>query len=106
MTAPPTADLTGRVALVTGAARRTGRGLALALARAGADVVVHYGQSRQEAESAVAEIAALGRRGYAIQADLGRPGEAERSLQITRTGGQLFLSGEDRSLKQLVFSDD
>lgn len=81
MTLAASADLAGRVALVTGAARRTGRGLALALARAGADVVVHYGRSRDDAESAVAEIAALGRRGFAIPADLGRPGDAERLIQ-------------------------
>lgn len=81
MTAVPTADLAGRVALVTGAARRTGRGLALALARAGADVVVHYGRSRQEAESAVAEITALGRRGFAISADLAVPGQAEALIE-------------------------
>ena len=80
MTPAASADLRGRVALVTGAAKRTGRGLALALAGAGADVVVHYGRSRQEAGSAVAEIAALGRRGIAIQADLGQPGEAERLI--------------------------
>lgn len=85
MTAAPTADLSGRVALVTGAARRTGRGLALALARAGADVVVHYGQSRQDAESAVAEIAALGRRGFAINADLAVPGQAEALIEATLT---------------------
>ena len=81
MTLSASANLDGRVALVTGAARRTGRGLALALAHAGADVVVHYGSSRQDAESAVAEIAALGRRGYAIPADLGCPGNAERLIQ-------------------------
>jgi len=81
MTAVPTADLAGRVALVTGAARRTGRGLALALARAGADVVVHYGRSRQEAESAVAEITALGRRGFAVSADLAVPGQAEALIE-------------------------
>lgn len=75
------ADLTGRVVLVTGAAKRTGRGLALALARAGADVAVHYGQSRQDAESAVAEIAALGRRGFAISADLAVPGQAEALME-------------------------
>lgn len=85
MTAVPTADLTGRVALVTGAARRTGRGLALALARAGADVVVHYGQSRQNAESAVSEIIALGRRGFAISADLARPGQAETLIAAALT---------------------
>ncbi|GAB4348719.1 MAG: 3-oxoacyl-[acyl-carrier-protein] reductase [Immundisolibacter sp.] len=83
MTAAPTADLAGRVALVTGAARRTGRGLALALARAGADVVVHYGRSREDAESAVAEIAALGRRGWAISADLAQPGQAEELIEAT-----------------------
>lgn len=81
MTPATSADLTGRVALVTGAAKRTGRGLALALARAGADVVVHYGRSRQEADSAVAEITALGRRGLAVSADLARPGEAERLVE-------------------------
>lgn len=85
MTAAPTADLSGRVALVTGAARRTGRGLALALARAGADVVVHYGQSRLDAESAVAEIAALGRRGFAISADLAVPGQAEALIEASLT---------------------
>ena len=73
------------MALVTGAARRTGRGLALALARAGADVVVHYGQSRQDAESAVAEIAALGRRGFAISADLAVPGQAETLIEAALT---------------------
>lgn len=88
MTAVPIADLAGRVALVTGAARRTGRGLALALARAGADVVVHYGRSRQEAESAVAEIIALGRRGFAISADLAVPGQAEALIEtaLARAG--------------------
>lgn len=85
MTPSPTADLAGRVALVTGAARRTGRGLALALARGGADVVVHYGHSRQDAQSAVAEIAALGRRGWAIDADLARPGQAEGLIEAALT---------------------
>jgi 3-oxoacyl-[acyl-carrier protein] reductase len=87
-----TANLGGRVALVTGAAKRTGRGLALALARAGADVVVHYGRSQPEAESVVAEIASLGQRGWAIPANLAAPGEAERLIDATlRAAGRLDL---------------
>jgi len=66
-------DLGGRVALVTGAALRTGRALALSLAHAGADVIVHYNRSKQEAETAVAEIEATGRRGWAVSVDLGDP---------------------------------
>jgi NAD(P)-dependent dehydrogenase (short-subunit alcohol dehydrogenase family) len=62
--------LSGRTALVTGAARRLGRATALALAEAGANVVVHYGASATEAESLVAEIARLGRKAWALQADL------------------------------------
>jgi hypothetical protein len=51
-------------------------------------------------------VATLG-EGQAFEISVpGGPGEADRSLQITRTDGKLFLSGEDRSLKQLVFSDD
>ncbi len=80
-----TANLAGRVVLVTGAAKRTGRGLALALARAGADVVVHYGQSRQDAENVVAEITALGRHGWAIRADLAVPGQAEELIAAALT---------------------
>src|SRR5882762_228942 len=63
-------SLAGRVALVTGSAKRLGRAVALCLAEEGADVVVHYRSSASEARSAVAEIEKLGQRGYAIAADL------------------------------------
>lgn len=59
-----------RVALVTGAAHRIGRCIALTLAQRGWDVAVHYGQSAQEAFALVQEIAALGRNAVALQADL------------------------------------
>jgi NAD(P)-dependent dehydrogenase (short-subunit alcohol dehydrogenase family) len=66
----------GHVALVTGGARRVGRALVDALAMAGADVVIHHSASAQEAEAAVHEIRALGRRAAVIQADLAKPEEA------------------------------
>lgn len=59
-----------RVALVTGAAKRIGRTIALTLARRGWDVAVHYGQSGLEAASLVTEIQALGRRAVALQCEL------------------------------------
>lgn len=62
--------LAGRVALVTGAAHRLGRALALALAQSGADVLVHAHTSLTEAESAAREIEALGRRARVVRADL------------------------------------
>lgn len=58
------------VALVTGAARRLGRVIALSLARHGWDVAVHCHRSLAEAEAVAAEIAALGRRSVVLQADL------------------------------------
>lgn len=57
-------------ALVTGAGRRVGRAMALALARAGYDVAVHYASSGDEAASVVAGIRELGRKATALQADL------------------------------------
>ena len=65
--------LQNKTALVTGASRGIGRATALALAEAGAHIVVHYGRSKQEAESLVATIQAKGGRADAISADLAVP---------------------------------
>jgi NAD(P)-dependent dehydrogenase (short-subunit alcohol dehydrogenase family) len=63
-------NLAGRVALVTGAAKRIGHSIALELAQRGADVIVNYRTSRAEAEQVVAEIVKTGRRSIAVQADV------------------------------------
>ena len=65
--------LSGKTALVTGASRGIGRASALALARAGAQVLVHYGRAATEAESLVAEIRKDGGKADAIGADLAAP---------------------------------
>jgi 3-oxoacyl-[acyl-carrier protein] reductase len=75
--------LQNKTALVTGASRGIGRASALALADAGAHVLVHYGRSTQEAESLVAEIQTKGGRADAISADLATPdGVAQLAKQV------------------------
>ncbi|GAA4502507.1 SDR family NAD(P)-dependent oxidoreductase [Gluconacetobacter tumulicola] len=64
------AQLHGRKALVTGASRGMGRATALALASAGAEVLVHYSSSGQAAHAVVAEIIGNGGKAHAIPADL------------------------------------
>jgi 3-oxoacyl-[acyl-carrier protein] reductase len=61
--------LTGKRALVTGASRGIGKGIAIALAVEGADVAITFEKSAEAAAEVVGEIKALGRRGFAIQAD-------------------------------------
>jgi pteridine reductase len=63
----------GAVALVTGAARRVGRAIALELASAGCDVAVHYNRSADAAENLVRKIQAAGRRACSIGAELTEP---------------------------------
>jgi len=65
-------SLAGKVALVTGAAKRIGRSVALHLASEGADVIVNYRISKAEAGEVAAQISATGRRGVAIRADVAK----------------------------------
>jgi NAD(P)-dependent dehydrogenase (short-subunit alcohol dehydrogenase family) len=82
----PDQPLAGKVALVTGGARRIGRGIALALAQAGADVAITYLNSATQASATVAEIAALGRRGLELKCDV----RAEESVgaMVREVAGQ------------------
>lgn len=65
--------LSGKTALVTGASRGIGRATALALAKEGAQVLVHYGKGKAEAEAVVAELRKAGGRADAVVADLAAP---------------------------------
>ena len=65
-------DLTGRVAIMTGAGKGLGRAMALALAEAGADMVV-TSRTMAELESLAKEINAMGRKALPIQADILKP---------------------------------
>lgn len=71
-------ELTGKRALVMGGASGIGKATSLALAEAGADVVLTYWSSDTEAQEVVAQIRAMGRRAQAIKADLTGPDVAER----------------------------
>jgi NAD(P)-dependent dehydrogenase (short-subunit alcohol dehydrogenase family) len=65
--------LQNQVALVTGGGKRIGRAIALTLGQAGADVIVNYNQSKDDALGVAAEITAMGVRSIALRADVSRP---------------------------------
>lgn len=71
-------SLQGRLALVTGASKGVGKGIALELARQGCDVAVNYNADRAGADQAVAEIAALGVQAFAVQGDVGLSAGVDR----------------------------
>lgn len=71
-------DLTNKVALVTGSSRGIGRSVALELARAGANLVVHYRTRRGHAAEVRAAIHLMGRACTVVQADVARPEEVDR----------------------------
>ena len=75
--------LDGNVALVTGASRGIGRGIALCLAAEGADVVVNYRSHPDEAQEVVEAISALGRRALSIQADVAQRETVADMVAIT-----------------------
>jgi 3-oxoacyl-[acyl-carrier protein] reductase len=77
-------NLTGKTALVTGASRGMGRASALALAAAGAQVLVHYGRGANEADGVVAEIRKAGGRAEAIATDLAAADGAGKLARLAR----------------------
>lgn len=84
--------LRGRTALVTGAAKRTGRAIARKLAEAGADLVLHYHRSAEQAAQLARELGASGRRVIALGADLSSAQNAERLIeQIDQQLGALDI---------------
>jgi NAD(P)-dependent dehydrogenase (short-subunit alcohol dehydrogenase family) len=73
-------DLSGKAALVTGASKGVGKGIALALARAGCDVAVNYHSDEAGARAAAAEIAAMGRRAIVVGGHAGKAADVDAML--------------------------
>lgn len=76
--------LSGQVALITGASRRIGRAVALRLAAAGADVVVHARSAREEVEGVAGEVRALGRKSLALLGDVTAEADVEAIFSEVR----------------------
>jgi NAD(P)-dependent dehydrogenase (short-subunit alcohol dehydrogenase family) len=88
----PETNLAGKVALITGAAKRIGRSIALRLAAEGADMVINYATSQTEADQLAAEIAASGRRAIAMQADVSKKPEVDKLFaQVENEFGRLDI---------------
>ncbi|MGC1258820.1 MAG: SDR family oxidoreductase, partial [Candidatus Acidiferrales bacterium] len=79
----PAKPLEGQVALITGAAKRIGRSIALRLAADGADIVINYASSKPEAEELLAEIKSTGRRAIAVQADVSHRSDVQKLFSAT-----------------------
>jgi 3-oxoacyl-[acyl-carrier protein] reductase len=73
-----TLDLSGKIAVVTGGAGELGRTMSRTLGRCGADVIVHYNRSQGMAEQLADELREMGRRAFAVQADVTKAAEVER----------------------------
>ena len=92
-------NLSGKTALVTGGARRVGKALALALGRAGADVVINYNNSGTEADETVREFEAAGAKASAFQADVSQKSEIDALIaHINSKHGRLDILVNSASL--------
>lgn len=99
--------LAGRVALVTGAAKRIGRSIALELAQRGAHVVVNYRGSRGDAEQVVAEIVKMGRRSIAVQANVSARAEVQHMISRVEAefGGLDILVNNAGMFQHVAFNE-
>jgi len=100
-------DPVGKVALVTGGGTGIGRATAIMLAEAGADVAVNYSRSVDEAQSAVAEIEALGRKALCVRADVSDDGEIKAMVDqvVAELGGLDILINSAAVGEFIPFTD-
>ena len=96
-----------KVALVTGASRGIGRGIALQLGREGWDVCVNYIQQKESAEQVVAALQAMGRRAIAVQADVADAAAVTSMVKTTETAlGPISLLVNNAGIAgQTLFQD-
>jgi pteridine reductase len=104
--------IAGKTALVTGAARRIGREIAVSLAEAGVNVVIHYRSSAEEAENLRAELIRRGVQAWLVQADFERlPESRELFENSVRCAGSIdFLINNassfiSRTVREIEFAD-
>jgi glucose 1-dehydrogenase len=94
-------DLSGKRAIVSGASRGIGRGIAIALAEAGAEVVVNYRSHAEKADEVVAECAAAGGKAHKMRADFEFQPEIERLVAESVA----VMGGIDIVVSNAVYSD-
>lgn len=111
MNSEPKQELAGKTILVTGAARRVGKHLALTAAQAGANVVIHHASSAEQADETAEEIEAQGRKAWVVQSDFSHPEEVEgliaRVWEITPLDGLVNSAAifEPLNLAETKFAD-
>lgn len=101
--------LKGKRAIVSGASRGIGRGIAIELARAGAEVVINYRSHPEEADEVVAECVSVGGTGHAVQADIAVQREVERLVDqsVELMGGlDIVVSNAAYSDRHLMVESD
>ena len=101
--------LQGKRAIVSGASRGIGRGIALQLAKAGAEVVINYRSHADEAAEVVELCAQAGSRAHTVQADLARQAEVERLVEesVAAMGGvDIVVSNAAYSDRHLMLESD
>jgi NAD(P)-dependent dehydrogenase (short-subunit alcohol dehydrogenase family) len=84
-------DLSGKLALVTGASRGVGAEVARGLAARGADVIINFRSKGPRAEEVAAQVRALGARAFLAQADITSEAEVEGMMRIVQEAGRLDL---------------
>ena len=100
-------DLSGKTAIVTGSAVGVGRATAIELAKRGANVVVNYSQSEDEAKETVAAVEGLGARALLVKADVSSDSEVRAMVQqaVDAFGGLHVLVNNAATTKFVNFAD-